>query len=77
MNALVEFPDNFMSLHHTLDFIDKYCQEHNYTNVIMIPCGYEDEGVIFHDWASKNSLPKLLEVRIREEFDFADLRGFA
>ena len=66
-----------MSLHHTLDWIDEFCQENNCTNAVMIPCGYEDEGVIFHDWVAQDGLPEKLEVRFREEFDFADLRGFA
>lgn len=70
------FPQKLMSLPRILDWVDSFCQQQGYKSVIMMPRGYEDEGVIFQDWICKESLPERLEVRFTGEFDFADLRGF-
>jgi len=70
------YPQGFHDLNETLNYIDNYCTKHNKKRAVMIPCGYEDEGVIFEEWIDRTGLPKELEVYFDGEFDFADLRGF-
>jgi hypothetical protein len=45
--------------------------------VLMLPVGYEDEGVLFQDWLHDDSiaLPESLEVRFRDPMDYVDVRG--
>ena len=74
--AIDIFPENCHTLPQALDRVDCSCRKHQHRRAIMIPCGYEDEGVFFRDWTAQEGYPEVLEVRFIPEFDFADLRGW-
>jgi hypothetical protein len=59
-----------------LNQIDHLALTHGWRRLVMLPVGYEDEGIAVRQWVNRPGPPVELELRFYQELDFADLRGF-
>lgn len=64
------------SLVWTLKDVADQARKRSAQQVLMLPVGYEDEGVYFREWVRDETIkyPELLEVRFVDPLDYADVR---
>jgi len=67
-------PGGSCPLERCLAWLDRECARRNVRRCLFVGQGLEDEGVALEAWAHGTGRCRELDVRVRHELDFADLR---